>query len=69
MCAAMHPLKPGDTYLDDGTHYLLSVEKRVLVTEPMSLPGGGGHGSHGLWWWRGQAPWWAEIDPFYLEAL
>ena len=34
LCAAMHGEEPGDTYLDDGVHYLLSVEKKLLVTEP-----------------------------------
>ena len=37
LCAAMHPAEPGDTYIDDGLHYTLSVESKVLVTEPMEL--------------------------------
>lgn len=68
LCAAMHPEQPGDTYLDDGLHYRLSVDFRVLVTEPMELPDGRGHGVHGQWWWRGAQPAWAEIDPFYLTS-
>ena len=60
VCAAMHPAEDGDTYIDDGLHYELSVEKRVLVTEPMEL-----HAKSGRWWWRGQAP--ATTDPFYLQ--
>lgn len=68
LCAAMHPKKRGDTYLHDGIHYLLSVELRVLVTEPMYLAGGrGGHQAHGEWWWRNEIPDDVEIDPFYLE--
>lgn len=70
LCAAMHPKLPGDTYIDDGLHYILSVKRKVLVTEPMELSKGegqGGHAKHGRWWWRGQAPSDAVIDPFYLS--
>lgn len=67
LCAAQHPACPGDAYLDDDVHYELSVERRVLVTEPMSLPDGGGHAAHGEWWWKGQEPNAAHIDPFYYE--
>lgn len=60
LCAAMHPAKPGDTYLHDGLHYKLGVELRSLVTEPMTAdpadPGRGGHGVHGEWWWRDAVP-------------
>lgn len=71
LCGAMHPEMPGDVYLDDGEAYRLSVELRVLVTEPMVLPAGeglGGHAAHGEWWWVGQAPPAAVIDPFYARA-
>jgi hypothetical protein len=61
VCAAMHPAEDGDTYIDDGLHYHLSVERKVLVTEPMDL-----HSKRGRWWWSGQAP--PTTDPFYLEA-
>lgn len=70
LCAAMHDPEPGDAYLDDGVHYLLSADARVLVTEPMELPAGeglGGHAAHGEWWWRGRQPDAAAIDPYYLE--
>lgn len=63
LCAALHPAEEGDTYLDDGVHYYLSVEKRVLVTEPMPR-----HAEHGQWWWKGQEPTTAEVDPFYYET-
>ena len=70
LCAAMHPVASGDTYIDDGLAYVLSVEHKVLVTEPMELPEGmghGGHARHGRWWWCGQVPPDAMIDPFYLR--
>lgn len=66
MCAAMHPEEPGDVYLDDGVSYALSVEFKVLGTEPMDHGGRGGHAQHGEWWWRGQAPPDVTIDPFYI---
>lgn len=53
----MHPPEVGDTYLDDGLHYTLSVDLGVLVTEPMhSDAGRGGHASHGEWWWSHRVP-------------
>ena len=58
LCAAMHPEKAGDTYIDDELHYVLSVERKVLVTEPVEL-----HSASGQWWWSGQAP--PTVDPFY----
>lgn len=59
LCAAKHPAAPGDSYVDDGLHYRLSVEIGVLVTEQMFLPEGvgrGGHSAHGQWWWRDEVP-------------
>ena len=70
VCAAMHPEQEGDRYIDDGLHYRLAVELRVLVTEPMILEEGeglGGHSKHGLWWWRGEEDDRAAIDQFYRE--
>ena len=55
LCAAHHPEMPGDTYIDDGLHYTLSVMHGVLVTLPMPEhvePGP----RMGQWWWRGNAP-------------
>lgn len=62
LCAAMHPEQDGDTYIDDGLHYHLSVEKKVLVTQPHEIHSTTGDGE---WWWKGNAP--ADIDGFYLE--
>jgi hypothetical protein len=57
LCAAMHSAAPGDVYLDDQAHYVLSVETGVLVTEEMFNPAGrGGHAAHGEWWWRDAVP-------------
>lgn len=64
----MHGAELGDRYLDDAVHYRLSVEIRVLVTEPMLCDGGrGGHAAHGEWWWVNSVPSDVEVDPFYLE--
>jgi hypothetical protein len=62
LCAAMHPAEAGDTYLDDGAHYRLSVETKLLVTEPHE-----GHRLRGEWWWAGRAPAGVVIDDFYLH--
>jgi hypothetical protein len=56
----MHTEEPGDTYIDDGLHYTLSVEHKVLVAEPMER-----HQHDGLWWWKGQVPGDRSPDPFY----
>lgn len=68
LCAAMHPPQPGDVWLDDAVHYRLSVDLRVLVTEPMNEGGLGGHAAHGEWWWRDQVPPAATVDKFYSRA-
>ena len=57
LCAAYHEKQEGDIYIDDGLHYYLAVEKRILVSEPMRLKGGrGGHKKHGEWWWINEIP-------------
>ena len=61
LCAALHPAKPGDTYLDDCLHYRLAAEAKVLVTEAMEK-----HRPRGEWWWRGNVPAGIEVDDFYL---
>ncbi len=61
LCAAMHPPLPGDTYIDDGLHYHLSVTKKLIVTEPYER-----HIMRGEWWFVGSVPPSIEIDGFYL---
>lgn len=63
LCAAMHPAEPGDTYLDDGDHYKLSVVRGLLVSEPMER-----HELDGLWWWHDEVPPGREPDPFYATV-
>jgi hypothetical protein len=60
LCAALHPEEDNDTYIDDGLHYYLSVEKKILITEVME-----GHQQRGEWWWKGNVPANIDIDPFY----
>lgn len=50
-CAALTQPEDGDTYIDDGLHYTMSVERKVIVALPMPL-----HLSHCQWWWSGAAP-------------
>lgn len=73
LCAAMHPARPGDTYLHDGISYKLTVELSAIVTEPMepdpANPGRGGHAKHGQWWWWHEAPSDAVIEPPVRSAL
>jgi hypothetical protein len=60
LCAAMHPAEEGDIYLDDPTHYYLSVEVKVLATEPHER-----HKDRGEWWWINAIPVDVTIDEFY----
>ena len=62
LCAAMHPALPGDTYIDDGLHYEMSVIHKVIAAEPWEK-----HQLSGQWWWRGNIPAGVTIDPFYLS--
>lgn len=62
LCAAMHLAEDGDLYIDDSLHYHLSVERKVLVTEPHEL-----HQHHGEWWWVNAVPVGKQIDNFYLS--
>jgi hypothetical protein len=61
-CAATFPEEPGDTYIDDGVHYYLSVIHKVLVTQCHAE-----HELNGEWWWIGNVPSNITIDPFYLK--
>lgn len=47
-----------DSYLDDGVHYKLSVELKVLVTDLK-------HKEHGKWWWIHEVPRGVEIDKWW----
>lgn len=68
LCAAMHPARPGDTYLNDGLHERLASGTGALVTEPMHCDGGrGGHATHGEWWWRDRIPADVEADPYFVD--
>jgi hypothetical protein len=50
-CAALTQEMEGDTYIDDGLHYQMSVECGVIVALPMPE-----HTQHPQWWWRESAP-------------
>ena len=62
LCAAIHPAENGDTYIDDGLHYEMSVVKKVIGTEEHDK-----HKIHGEWWWIGNVPENIIIDNFYLN--
>lgn len=62
LCAAIHPKEDGDTYIDDGLHYEMSVIHKVIGTEENDK-----HMVHGQWWWIGNIPSDIEIDKFYLD--
>lgn len=63
----MHPTMPGDTYLDDGLHYRLSVELHALVTDKDHLDRPG-HRGHGLWWWANEVPTAVMVDAWWENA-
>lgn len=62
LCAAIHPEEPGDTYIDDGLHYIMSVERKVIGTEEHEA-----HMKSGQWWWIGNIPAGIYIDDFYFS--
>ena len=69
LCAAMHPERGGDTYLDDRISYVLTVDLGALVSEDWSQSGGrGGHSKHGEWWWAHEVPNDVVIDPKGWDA-
>ncbi len=47
VCAAMSEEQDGDTYIDDGLHYRLSVEYGVIVADK-------NHKDNGFWHWSSQ---------------
>ena len=64
LCAAIHPAELGDTYIHDGMHYRLSVEEKLICTEPIDE-----HMKRGEWWWIGNIPDGVVIDDFYLNPI
>jgi hypothetical protein len=58
----MHEAEDGDTYIHDGLHYQLSVEEKLIVTEPHEQ-----HSQKGQWWWAGNIPADVVIEDFYLS--
>lgn len=64
LCAALHPVESGDTYIDDALHYEMSVIHEVIVTEPAEK-----HKERGEWWWSGHIPEGIQIDPTDLNEL
>lgn len=48
-CAALTPAMAGDTYIDDGLHYQMSVVHRIIIALPAPE-----HIKHPQWWWANQ---------------
>lgn len=61
LCAALNDENEGDIYVDDSMHYILSVEKKLLVTTENDYHMKNG----GQWWWKGCEPNDMIIDGFY----
>ena len=59
-CAAHSKPEEGDTYIDDGLHYQMSLAG-VIVALPMPQ-----HLDNPRWWWAGNAP--AGVDRWALES-
>lgn len=51
VCAALSEERDGDIYIDDGTHYHLSVEKGLIVSYPWER-----HKDEPFWFWANNAP-------------
>lgn len=62
LCASIHPQEEGDTYIDDGLHYEMSVVKKVIGAEGIEA-----HMKSGQWWRVGNIPEEIIIDEFYLS--
>lgn len=58
----MHPELPGDTYIPDDLHHLLSGVFGVLVAEPMDK-----HQHDGLWWWFDAVPEDRQPEEFWAD--
>lgn len=66
LCAAMHSEEPGDTYLHDGIHEILSGAsggEPVIGTEPMER-----HRQRGQWWWLGNVPGNIDLEDLYRQT-
>lgn len=61
VCAALNSEQPGDIYLPDDVHYMLSVEYKILVTTKNEYH----KKNDGEWWWKGLEPTNITIDKFY----
>lgn len=48
LCAAKHPEKPSDTYIDDRLHYRLSVVLKVIVPHKNEKKNGIWHWTHNV---------------------
>lgn len=59
-CAAHTKPEEGDTYIDDGLHYRMSVDYGVIVALPMP-----DHVQHCQWWWADAAP--PEADRKFVK--
>ena len=59
-CAALTEAQEGDTYIDDGLHYRMSVDHGVIVALPMPE-----HVAHCQWWWAHAAP--PEADRKFVK--
>lgn len=62
LCAALNEEEEGDLYIDDDDHYKLTVEMKIIVTEPEPIHTENG----GIWWWKNQVPEGVIIDEFYF---
>lgn len=62
-CAALNKAEEEDIYIDDGIHYHLSVEAKVLVTTENDYHMANG----GEWWWKGREPKDVKINSFYYS--
>lgn len=62
VCAAMFPVEEGDTYIDDGLHYEMSVIRKVIGSESMEK-----HKLDGRWYWLGNIPEGVEIQSFSFD--
>jgi len=63
-CAAHTEAMEGDTYINDGLHYEMSVTHGVIVCLPLPE-----HEKNPQWWWASQAPKGADMLFAYNRDL